>query len=308
MFFNCVKNVIEKEIEKGNTKFIIFPYGETGMTARAILNGYHNVKYILVDNYKTGTEIRDFPTIFLNEYKDYKLLFCCISACYSELKEQLENSDLEGKIVDVYAQYFSDSCCGREMWGKISNAGFLDPRRGMLERCAKEIYHRGIAGNCAEAGVFQGEFAQHINYWFPDRTLYLADTFEGFPKEDIAMDKVRGFSDGCQDWSGTNIRKVLLKMPFKEQCIVKKGRFPDSMQDVNDRFAYVSLDMDLYQSILAGLEYFYPRLNAGGYIMVHDCCNEMYPGARTAVEEYCRKQKIGYVVCTDGCGTAVITK
>lgn len=306
--FNSIKALIDQEIESGNTQFIIFPYGNAGLAAKTILDGYGNVDYILVDNKKSGTNIHDFNTIFLDEYKEYKILFCCVNEFYPELREQLEKHNLEEKTSDLFAQYLGDLCNTKGMWGKISDSGLFDPRRGMLERCAKEIYHRGISGNCAEAGVFRGDFAQHINYWFPDRTLYLADTFEGFPKEDIDTEQKKGFSDGCQDWSGTNVRKVLSRMPFQEQCIVKKGRFPDSMQDLDDRFAYVSLDMDLYQPILAGLEYFYPRLNAGGYIMVHDCCNEMYPGARAAVEEYCRKQNIGYVICTDGCGSAVITK
>ena len=122
------------------------------------------------------------------------------------------------------------------------------------------------------------------------------------------IERIKQYSDGKQDWSNTSIEQVLLKMPFANNCIIKKGRFPDCMQDVNDTFAYVSLDMDLYQPILAGLEYFYPRLSVGGYIMIHDCCNEGYPGARAAVEEYCKKQNIGYVIGIDDCGTAIITK
>lgn len=306
--FNSIKSLIDKEIESGNTRFIIFPYGNAGMIAKTILDGYGNVDYILTDNYKEGTDIHNFNTISWDRYKEYKILFCCVNGYYPELKEQLEKYGLGERTIDLFEQCLGDSCDIKRIWGEVSDPGLLDPRRGMLERCAKEIYHRGIPGNCAEAGVFRGDFAQHINFCFPDRVLYLADTFEGFPEEDVDMEQKKGFSDGRQDWSDTNARKVLLRMPFEEQCVIKKGRFPDSMQDVEDRFVYVSLDMDLYQPILSGLEYFYPRLSVGGYIMVHDCCNEMYPGARTAVEEYCRNQNIGYVICPDGSGSAVITK
>lgn len=41
-------------------------------------------------------------------------------------------------------------------------------------------YH--LNGCVAEAGVFQGNFAKVINANFPDRKLYLFDTFEGFDK------------------------------------------------------------------------------------------------------------------------------
>ena len=37
----------------------------------------------------------------------------------------------------------------------------------------------------AEGGVFQGDFARHINRCFPKSKLYLFDTFSGFDKKDI---------------------------------------------------------------------------------------------------------------------------
>lgn len=310
VFFNIVKKIIDSEIANGNTRFIIFPYGKVGAVVRATLDEYNNVDYILADNKKTGSNIYNLKAVFQSKYKEYKVLFCCLNQnCYIELKAQLEKQKiLKENIVDLYAQCFPDFVIPKSIMAECELTGLLDPRIGMLERCAREIYYRNIKGNCAEAGVFQGEFAKYINRWFPDRTLYLADTFEGFPKEDVEIEHAKQFSNGKQDWSHTSINNVLLKMPYAEQCVIKKGRFPDCMQDVEDTFAYVSLDMDLYQPILAGLEYFYPRLSIGGYIMVHDCCNEGYPGARAAVEEYCKKQSIGYVIGTDIWGSAIITK
>ena len=37
----------------------------------------------------------------------------------------------------------------------------------------------------AECGVFRGDCTKFINLFFPDRTLYLFDTFGGFEKSDI---------------------------------------------------------------------------------------------------------------------------
>lgn len=307
--FKVIKELIDKEITSGNTKFIIFPYGKAGAVVRSILDGYQNVTYILTDNKKKDTDIYNLETVCKEEYKEYKILFCCLNIeYYLDLKLQLERVALKEKIVDFYMNCFSDEDNTKNVVGKCGLLGLLDPRIGILERCAREIHYKNVMGNCAEAGVFRGTFARYINFWFPDKRLYLADTFEGFPKEDVEIERIKQYSDGKQDWSNTSIEQVLLKMPFANNCIIKKGRFPDCMQDVNDTFAYVSLDMDLYQPILAGLEYFYPRLSVGGYIMIHDCCNEGYPGARAAVEEYCKKQNIGYVIGIDDCGTAIITK
>ena len=67
-------------------------------------------------------------------------------------------------------------------------------RLSSLELIADEIYTRGLAGNVAELGVFQGDFAQQVNRVFPDRKLYLFDTFEGFDERDSQVDRQKGYS------------------------------------------------------------------------------------------------------------------
>ena len=54
-------------------------------------------------------------------------------------------------------------------------------------------------------------------------------------------------------------------------------------------FAFVSLDPDLYDPAMAGLEFFYPRLNEGGILIVHDYNNTQYRGVHQAVKEYEQK-------------------
>lgn len=49
-------------------------------------------------------------------------------------------------------------------------------------------------------------------------------------------------------------------MPNKEKVVIKKGYFPESIQNdenlKNEKFCFVSLDPDLYKPILEGLEFF----------------------------------------------------
>jgi len=52
---------------------------------------------------------------------------------------------------------------------------------------------------------------------------------------------------------------------------------------------FVHIDVDLYQPTLAALEYFYPRLAAGGIIVCDDYGSLSFPGAYKAVEEFSRK-------------------
>ena len=183
-----------------------------------------------------------------------------------------------------------------------------EPRRAVLELSSREIYRYDIEGSTAELGVYRGDFAKMINHYFPDRKLYLFDTFEGFDTRDAEQEKAKNFSDASQDWSGTSEELVLGKMEHKDNCIIRKGWFPNTAEGIDDKFCFVSLDADLYQPILAGLEFFYPRLVHGGVIMIHDFNNEEYNGVRQAVKEFCDKNNTGYVCVSDVWGSAVIVK
>jgi O-methyltransferase len=181
-------------------------------------------------------------------------------------------------------------------------------RISTLELVAQEIYERKVEGSVAEVGVYKGQFAKYLNKVFPDRTLYLFDTFEGFDAKDIAIEKQNNFSTGNQDFGNTSINEVMGKMSFPEKCIIKKGWFPESLQGQEDTYCFVSLDADLYKPVYDGLEHFYPRLNKGGYIFVHDYNNSGYEGAKRAVREFCDKYGLSFVPMTDTWGSAVITK
>lgn len=181
-------------------------------------------------------------------------------------------------------------------------------RYATLGLCFQEIIARKVPGSVAELGVYRGDFAKRLNQLFPDRKLYLFDTFAGFNHQDVATEKASGFSSGEQNFADTSVEMVLRKMPYPQQCVVKKGFFPATAADVNDTFCFVSLDADLYDPILEGLRFFYPRLAVGGYIFVHDFNNDEYKGAHQAVLEFCRAEGVGFTPLPDGGGTAVISK
>ena len=99
-------------------------------------------------------------------------------------------------------------------------------------------------------------------------------------------------------------------MAYRSNAVIRKGYFPETAIGLEEeRFAFVSLDTDLYKPIKAGLDFFYPRLARGGVIFVDDLGHPELPGVRKAVIEFCKKEKIGYVSIPDGTdSTAVIVK
>jgi hypothetical protein len=99
-------------------------------------------------------------------------------------------------------------------------------RYSSLELVAREIHENNIHGNVAELGVYQGEFAKYINQVFPDKKLYLFDTFEGFNENDLETEKSKALYHPEFDFKNTSISTVLSKMKHKEKCVIKKDIFP----------------------------------------------------------------------------------
>lgn len=181
-----------------------------------------------------------------------------------------------------------------------------ETRLAMLRASIEQIKERGILGNIAELGVYKGEFSKYLNRYFPERKLYLFDTFEGFEEKDsnnndIILSTAHDFKDTCVD-------EVMAKMEYPDNVIIKKGYFPNTAENLEDQFAFVSIDADLYLPIFNGLEYFYPRLSKGGYIFVHDFGTYAWEGAKQAVYDFCEKYEISFVPILDRCLSIIITK
>lgn len=189
-------------------------------------------------------------------------------------------------------------------------------RFGTMRLLFDEIISNNVQGSLAELGVYQGELAKYINKTFPDRELHLFDTFEGFCESDVEIEKSKKFTsdEWFEDWNNfknTSLELVMNKMTYPEKCVVHKGFFPDTIPSEEINYAFVSLDCDLYEPILEGLRYFYPRLNNGGYLFIHDYNQTNYlRGVKQAVHDYENeiKQKLCKAPITDVCGTLVVCK
>lgn len=97
-------------------------------------------------------------------------------------------------------------------------------------------------------------------------------------------------------------------MPNPENIIIKKGFFPDTAEDIEDTFCFVHLDMDIYQSTMDGLQFFWPKMVEQGVIMLDDYHNDHCPGVKKAVDEFCAVNGVGVCFLPEGRGTAVLIK
>jgi O-methyltransferase len=58
----------------------------------------------------------------------------------------------------------------------------------------------------------------------------------------------------------------------------------------------------------AGLDFFYPRMPRGGLFLLHDYSSLCWPGAKQAVDEFCRATGENLLLMPDKSGSAFIRK
>lgn len=122
----------------------------------------------------------------------------------------------------------------------------------------------GIAGHYAEVGTYKGGSAKLI-CGATEKPVHLFDTFEGLP---ALHDKDNPhFLEGQYAATLDDVRSAV----NAPNAFFYKGLFPASAPaNLTAQFAFVHLDVDLYQSTLDSLAYFYPRMNKGAVLISHD--------------------------------------
>jgi O-methyltransferase len=141
-------------------------------------------------------------------------------------------------------------------------------RQVTLGLAVQRVLEEEIPGAFAEVGVWRGETSELLHRLAPSRRLYLFDTFEGFPETDLP--------EGAADrrFRDTSAAAVRRRVGPSENVVLRPGYVPATLEGLEDeRFAFVSLDLDLHAPTLASLEFLYPRLSPGGYLVVHDYNN-----------------------------------
>ena len=134
-------------------------------------------------------------------------------------------------------------------------------------------------GDFAEVGVYRGLSAEVLCRAKGDKTLWLFDTFEGLP--DVGSSDPL-FTKGTYKSSLPAVRKRL--EPWQGVQLIQ-GFFPQSSDPVRERrFTFVHLDVDLYESTRASLEFFYPRMEQGGFLLSHDYGQAL--GVKRAFDEF----------------------
>ena len=179
------------------------------------------------------------------------------------------------------------------------------------------VHTLDVPGERAECGVFSGfgsllmcRLTRAQRPTFDGTGFHLVDSFEGLspPSAADAVElrqkpgrgtvAVFGYDKGGFKAPIEYARAAMREFPGAR---IHKGWIPEVLAALPDApFAFVHVDVDLYEPTRACLEHFHPRLARGGVIVCDDYGAPRFPGAARAWDEYCERHRIPYVVLDTG--------
>jgi O-methyltransferase len=145
-----------------------------------------------------------------------------------------------------------------------------------------------VPGDICEMGVYKGGTAYLIADFmkktkFPGR-LYLFDTFKGtmgLTEKDSA--RLRG------NYRDTDLNEVKSHLgSFVDFISYVEGLIPESFRETNlEKIAFANVHLNVYHATRETLRFIYPKLSAGGIIIIQDYGNKKYcAGVKDAVDEF----------------------
>lgn len=181
-----------------------------------------------------------------------------------------------------------------------------------LQHCVETILAEDIPGDLVECGVWRGGAAILMRavlaaYEDEDRCVWLADSFEGLPRPDIANYKAdKGIRLDLFRFHRVSVEEVKANFArygmLDDRVRFLPGWFKDTLHAAPiDRIAVLRLDGDLYESTIQALDALYPKLSPGGFCIIDDY--QVIDACKQAVTDYRAKHQItAEVVDIDGTG------
>ena len=276
---------------------VLFGAGQIGAMVSRLMGTDYTVS-CFADNLeeKWGSTLAGIPVVSPRE----SLLFSpdCFCLCVldgersGQMEQQIRELGFDGEILNPFS------------------LKTFDARVATMRLLAEQIHEKEIPGAVAELGVYRGDFAVLIHAAFPDRTIHLFDTFEGFPAKDVAAEQTQGLSRAkVGDFAETAEDTVEKRFHDREKAVFHKGYFPDTFSSCREElFAFVSIDADLYAPTAAALPLFWERLSPGGVLLIHDVNSTQFTGAGKAVREFCSEKGLLPMPVCDLHGSVVLRK
>ncbi len=164
-----------------------------------------------------------------------------------------------------------------------------------LQACVESVVRDGVAGDVIEAGSWRGGASLFIRAALDslgagERTVWVADSFQGFPE----ADRHRGDSyDLATDLAGCDflavpleeVQETFARFGVRRRVNFLPGFFQETLPPLQGRqWSIVRVDGDTYESVQVALAALYPGLAVGGYVIIDDYFS--LDECRAAVEDF----------------------
>lgn len=195
-------------------------------------------------------------------------------------------------------------------WGLFSYTMIGLARLNNIQTCVEDVIRNRVEGDFIETGVWRGGATIFMRailkaYGITDRTVWVADSFEGLPaltkkdttyKDDSSVD-VASLNDGGPMQLALAVSLDQVKQNFTKfdlldnQVRFLKGWFRDTLPAAPiKRLSILRVDGDLYQSTMDALNALYSKVSRGGYVIVDDY--NCWPHCKQAVDDFRKAYEI----------------
>jgi O-methyltransferase len=151
-----------------------------------------------------------------------------------------------------------------------------------LQECVETVLKEDVTGDLVECGVWRGGASILMRavleaYENKDKTVWLADSFEGLPAPDtvnfrmdrkLRLDRYSPILGVSEQQVRANFQRYGL---LDERVRLLPGWFKNTLaQAPIEHIALLRLDGDLYESTIQALDALYPKLCPGGFCIIDD--------------------------------------
>jgi len=197
----------------------------------------------------------------------------------------------------------------RSFTGTTSDSLSRRIRSLSLSQLVRRIAANNVKGKFAECGCLKGHsthvIARTMTLCGLTEPLLVFDSFEGLSTptpEDLntSARHVDTYGQQARLRAGkkmfvADMLTTMRNLAEHKFIVYHPGWIPETFAGLeNERFAFVHIDVDLYQPVKDSLNFFYERLAPGGIIQIDDYNFLDWPGAQKAVDDFLITAKPGF--------------
>lgn len=171
-----------------------------------------------------------------------------------------------------------------------------------------------LDGNFIECGVHTGILSGTVMTWLEwekqsTKHFFLLDTWEGIPLEQLTFAETeRGLGKMNRKYLNgeQHFKNAMQKFSKWKNCTLIRGKVPESFKYLDETlYSYVSIDMNVAAAEIAAAEYFWPKMVAGGLMLLDDYGWSAHIHQKIAFDRFAEERNVHILTLPTGQGLIV---